>query len=216
MSLQFDVEEFIRPLVSALYESSEEDMEVDLTSVIATEQEQDADSDIEVIGCYREASIHPPQLVAGRAMTFDLGTCGEERTQPLYRPSGSIGSTLDPSDSLIDWFTGSPPSQTYTANDLNHHMANCSRIEPITYSPTSPPLIDQRPSGNVGNNQWSGELQQADSWMSNLHITGLAKSVCGLCGEPNYIQRGDCTVCGKSFATIQEEITLGYLEKTPL
>ena len=43
---------------------------------------------------------------------------------------------------------------------------------------------------------------------------GLAISVSGHCGEPNYIQRCDCTVCGKSFATIQEEITTGYLEKT--
>ena len=125
-----------------------------------------------------------------------------------------ISSTLDPSDNLIDWFVGSQPSQTYTANDPNHHMANCSRIKPISYSPMSPPLIDQGPSGNIYSDQWSGELQQPDSWMSNLHITGLAISVNGLCREPNYIQRGDCTVCGKSFATIQEEITLRHLEKT--
>ena len=100
ISLQFDVEEFIRPLVSSICESSEEDIEVDSTSVIVTEQEQDADSDIEVIACYKEAPIYPPNLVVGRVMTFDLDTCGEERTQPLYRPSGSIGSTLDPSARL--------------------------------------------------------------------------------------------------------------------
>ena len=63
MSLQFDVEEFIRPLVSALYESSEEDMEVNLTSVTVTEQEQEPDSDIEVVACYKQAPIYPPQLV---------------------------------------------------------------------------------------------------------------------------------------------------------
>ena len=47
MSLQFDVKEFIRPLVSALFESSEEDMEmeVDSASVTAMEQEQDAEGD---------------------------------------------------------------------------------------------------------------------------------------------------------------------------
>ena len=50
MSLQFDVEEFIRPLVSALYNSSEDDMEIDSVSVVA--EDQDADSDIEVIACY--------------------------------------------------------------------------------------------------------------------------------------------------------------------
>ena len=78
----------------------------------------------------------------------------------------------------------------------------------------SPPLIDRGPSGNIGNDQLSEELEQADSWMSNPHITGFAISASGLCGEPNYIQRGDSTVCGKLFATTQEEITLGYLEQT--
>ena len=65
MSMQFDVEDFIRPLVSALYESSEKDMEVDSASVTAIEQGQDADSDIEVIACYREAPVFPPQLAGG-------------------------------------------------------------------------------------------------------------------------------------------------------
>ena len=109
MSLQFDVEELIRLLVSALYESSEEDLEVDSASVTVIEQEQDADSDIEVIACYWEAPVYPPQLAGGRAMTFDLGLCGEEETQHTYGPSGSISSTFDPSDSLVDWFVGSPP-----------------------------------------------------------------------------------------------------------
>ena len=35
-----------------------------------------------------------------------------------------------------------------------------------------------------------------------------------VCGEANYVQHGDCTVCGKSFAMIREEITFGYLEST--
>ena len=78
----------------------------------------------------------------------------------------------------------------------------------------SPPLIDQGPPENIGNDQWSEGLEQADSWVSNPHITGLAISASALSGEPNYIQRGYCTVCGKSFATIQDEITLGYLEQT--
>ena len=65
MSLQFDVEEFIRPLVSALYESSEKDMEVDSASVTEIEQGPDADSDIEVIACNREAPVIPPQLAGG-------------------------------------------------------------------------------------------------------------------------------------------------------
>ena len=78
----------------------------------------------------------------------------------------------------------------------------------------SPPLIDQGPSQNIGNDQWAEGPEQVDSWITNQHITGLAISTGGSCGEPNYIQQGHCTVCGKSFATIQEEITLGYLEQT--
>ena len=62
MSLQFDVEEFIRPLVSALYESSDEDMEIDTVSTTVVNRSLDDDSGIEVLACYREAPIYPPQL----------------------------------------------------------------------------------------------------------------------------------------------------------
>ena len=214
MSLQFDVEEFIRPLVSALYESSEEDMEIDSASVTAIEQDQDKDSYIEVIACYRETPVYPPQLVGGRAMTFDHDAHTDDEIRYFCGPSGSLDSTFDPSDSLVDWFVGSPPTQSYSANDPNHRMANCSQLEPIPYSPMSPPLVDQGPSQNIGSDQWAEGQEQVDSWITNQHITGLAISTGGSCGEPNYIQRGHCAVCGKSFATIQEEITLGYLEQT--
>ena len=143
MSLQSDVEEFIRPLVTALCESSEEIMEVDSAPVSVIEQEQDADSDIAVMACNREAPVYPPQLAGGRAMTFDLDTCGEERARCPYGQAGLIGSTFDPSDSLVDWFVGSPPTRTYTAGDPEHHIANCSQLEPKPYSPMSPPLIYQ-------------------------------------------------------------------------
>ena len=189
-------------------------MEVDSASVTAIKQEQEADSEVEVIACYRETPVYPPQLAGVRAMTSEQNACVDDETQHLYGPSGSIGSTFDASDSLVDWFVGNHPSRTYTANDSNHRMAKCRQLEPKPYSPMSPPLIDQGPSGNVGHDQWSEELEQADSWMSNPHITGLAISASGLCGEPSYIQSGDCTVCGKSFASIQEEITLEHLEQT--
>ena len=112
MSLQFDVEEFIHSLVTAMYESSGEGMEIDTESTTAIDQIQDGDSDIEVIAFYRETPVHPPQLVARRAMTLDLGACGEEQVQSLYGQSGSIDFTFDPSDSLVDWFIGSPSSRT--------------------------------------------------------------------------------------------------------
>ena len=134
MSLQLDVEEFVTSL-RTLCESSEEDVAIDTGSTTVIDQSQDADSDIEVIACYREVPNYPPQLEAGRAMTIDLGTCSEERVQSLYMPSGSIDSTFDTSDSLVDWFVGSPSQQTYVADDPNHCMADCSRIEQFLTRP---------------------------------------------------------------------------------
>ena len=128
-----------------MYESLDEYMEIDTESTTAIDQSQDRDSDIEAIACYREEPVYSPQLVAGRAMTLYLGTCGEEHVQSLCGPSGSIDSTFDPSDSLVDWFIGSPPLRTYVEDDTNHRMANCNRIEPVPYSPMSPPLNDQGP-----------------------------------------------------------------------
>ena len=214
MSLQFDVEEFIRPLVCALYESSDEDMEIDTVSTTVVNRNLDDDSDIEVLACYREAPIYHPQLTAGRAMTFDLPTGGDDQDYLQCGPSGSIGSTFDPSDSLIDWVIGSPPLQTYADGDPNHRMANCSRIDPIPYSPMSPPLADQGPTQGQYHTQRQAEQDNEITWVTNQHITGLAISTNKLCGEANYVQHGDCTVCGKSYAMIQEEMTLGYLEQT--
>ena len=214
MSLQFDVEEFVRPLVSALYESSDEDMEIDTASTTVVNQSLDDDSDIEVIACYREMPIYPPQLAAGRAMTFEGPFNLNEQSNLPWGQSGSIGSTIDPSDSLIDWFVGSPPSQTYVGEDPRHRMANCSQLEPIPYSPLSPPLIDQGPSSSHRYPGWTPSPEGDNEWVTNQHITGLAISTNKLCGEASYVQHGDCTVCGKPYAMIQEKMTLGYLEKT--
>ena len=214
MSLQFDVEEFVRPLVSALYESSDEDMEIDTASTTVVNQSLDDDSDIEVIACYREMPIYPPQLAAGRAMTFEGPFNLNEQSNLPWGQSGSIGSTIDPSDSLIDWFVGSPPSQTYVGEDPRHRMANCSQLAPIPYSPLSPPLIDQGPSSSQRYPGWTLSPEGDNEWVTNQHITGLAISTNKLCGEASYVQHGDCTVCGKPYAMIQEEMTLGYLEKT--
>ena len=95
-------------MVSALYESSDEDMDIDTASTTMVNQSLDEDSDIEVIACYSESQIYPPQQTAGRAMTFDFTGCGNDQPYPEYGTSRSIGSTFDPSDSLVDWIVGSP------------------------------------------------------------------------------------------------------------
>ena len=158
--------------------------------------------------------IYPPQLAAGWAMTFEGPFNLDEQSNLPWGQSGSIGSTIDPSDSLIDWFVGSPPSQTYVGEDPRHRMANCSQLEPIPYSPLSPPLIDQGPSSSQRYPGWTLSPEGDNEWVTNQHITGLAISTNKLCGETSYVQHADCTVCGKPYAMIQEEMTLGYLEKT--
>ena len=93
-------------------------------------------------------------------------------------------------------------------------MANSSQLEPTPYSLMSLPLIDKGPSSSANYAQLSTEQEVEGTWMANLHITGLVISASRVCGEANYVKHGDCTVCGKSFAMIQEESTLGYMEKT--
>ena len=109
MSLQFDVEEFIRHLVSALYESSGEDKEGDSASVTAIEQDQDTDSDIEVIACYRETPVYPPQLAGGRAMTFDQDAYVDDEIQYLCGPSDGSTQHSAPPRAWSTGLLGVPP-----------------------------------------------------------------------------------------------------------
>ena len=53
-----------------------------------------------------------------------------------------------------------------------------------------------------------------DSLYRNTHITGIDISVSGNCGVPNETFNTGCVVCGKTYADIKEEITLGYIEQT--
>ena len=83
-------------------------------------------------------------------------------------------------------------------------IAQCSQLEPIPDTPQSPPIHEQGEQGpnfsNI-NNPWSDD--QFPYWPDNAHITGVAVSTSGTCGEPNLVERGDCYVCGRSFDTIK-------------
>ena len=58
MLLQFNIEEFIRPLVSDIYNSSDEDIEIDALLIHENlPQDDGADSDIEIIACFRRVQI---------------------------------------------------------------------------------------------------------------------------------------------------------------
>ena len=79
----------------------------------------------------------------------------------------------------------------------------------------SSPLVEQEPSAKTNYAQWTTELEHEETWIIYPHVTELAISSANrVCGEANYVQHGDCTVFGESFAIIREEITLGYLEST--
>ena len=154
--------------------------------------------------------MFPPQLVGERAMTTDFDTYEYDPTHSQYEQPGSVA----PTDSLIEWFVGNPPQPTYKEEDPRHQIAQCSELEPVRYSPLSPPLEEQGPSVARYYGEYPEEQRQETEWIKNPHNSGMAISASGVCGIPNYFQYGGCAVCGKSYATIQEEITLGYLEKT--
>ena len=61
-------------------------------------------------------------------MTFDHDAHTDDEIQYFCGPSGSLDSTFDPSDSLVDWLVGNPPIQSYRANDPNHRIG---QLQPI-------------------------------------------------------------------------------------
>ena len=215
MSLQFNAEGINGPLVSLSYRSSDEDMEVDsIYSAHDTAPQDSDDDDIQVIACYSENREFPPQLAAGRAMTSDLSACLGYLSLPETTETATESYFTEPSEDLIEWFVGSPPS-TYTGlQPQQHPIAQCSQIDPVSYSPMSPPLVDQFPNYAPRDNEC--EVQAEPQCARNQHITGLGISASGLCGQPNDVLYSGCVVCGKSFQAIKEEVTLGYLESTHL
>ena len=128
-------------------------------------------------------------------MTTEFSECENQLTQSQYGQSGSVASTTKPSDSLIEWFVGNPPQHTNHEEYPSHNIAQCSRLEPIPFSPMSPPLAEQGPSDGGYYGEYPEDQGQESEWIRNSHITGLAISASGVCGSPNYIQYGGCTVC---------------------
>ena len=213
MSLQFNAEGINRPLVSLSYRSSDEEMKVDSIYSVHHTAPQDSDEDhIQVIACYSENQEFPPQLAAGRAMTSDLSVCLGYLSLPETTETVPESYFTEPSEELIEWFVGSPPSTYSGVQPQQHPIAQCSQIDPVSYSPMSPPLIDQFPNYAPRDNDL--EVQAESQWAKNQHITGLGISASGLCGQPNDVLYSGCVVCGKSFQAIKEEVTLGYLEST--
>ena len=103
----------------------------------------------------------------------------------------------------IDRMVRTKPSPTYSGQQpYTHAIAHCSRIDPVRYSPMSPPLIDQHTNYALQTYNYNEPL--ADHWANNPHITGLGVSLGGRCGQPNEVGHSGCVISGKSFAAIKE------------
>ena len=197
------------PLVSLSYQSSDEDMEIDSISIADDHENHDSDDDIQFFACYCENALFPPQLVAGRAMTTELTNCLNDLRLPNEDLFESISTFTEPSQDLLEWYVGGPPSDSYYYYGNNHPITQCSQINPVRHMPWSPPLEEQRPTNELDSQQCGND--NVDSWYRNAHITGLGISVSGTCGLPNEKFHSGCVVCGKSYADIKKKITLGYL-----
>ena len=196
MALQFTVDDLIQPIVSLSYLSLDEEMEVDEPSQTFI-GDDNQDSDIEDFACCKEEQPFERHAVAGRFMTTKLpGLDDLSIAEVLYGPS----STDNPPTDLVDLVLGqSPPSESF--RPLNKRsIAHYSQLEPIQDTPQSPPIYEQGPYANDINAPWITE--QYPCWPNNA------------CAEPNFVHHGDCSVCGKSFDTIKEEILFNFLEQT--
>ena len=186
MDLQFNCEFQTRPLVDLSYQSSDEDMDID--SINSAEDVQDIvseEDDIQVLACYRYNKEFPPQLTAGRAMTTELAECLNDLNIPLSEPVDSVSTFSEPSNSLIEWFVGNPPSSYHGQSTSDRPLVQCSGLDPVLESPISPPLIDQRPT--YDHPQETVTPIHEENWTHNPHITGLGISVSGYCGQPNEV-----------------------------
>ena len=103
-----------------------------------------------------------------------------------------------------------PPLNSYAASE-SHHTARCAQIEPIPDTPQSPPAHENGQQATFADDLWY--RCQPHYEPERPHITGVAVTGSGICGNPNLVSRGDCIICGKSFATIKEELTFDYLER---
>ena len=187
-------------------------MEIESIYSVHNTNDGDSDDDLQVIGCYSEASAFPPQLAAGRAMTTELADCMSNKLSlPETEQTETESYFTELSEELIEWLVGNPPSTYAQQLPQAHPIAQCSQIYPVPYSPASPPLIDQYPNCGQPDNH---DEPLEEHWTHNPHITGSGNSASGICGQPNEIFNSGCVVCGKSSSAIKEEVTRGYLEST--
>ena len=107
---------------------------MDVDSITSTQDVLDSvsdDDDIQVLACYRISPDFPQQLVAGRAMTTEITECLNDLNLPSSELAESASTFSEPSNSLVDWFSGNPPPSHYGQSIINHPIAHCSQIDPV-------------------------------------------------------------------------------------
>ena len=194
--------------VSPSYYSSDEDMDVDIQSVSAT-QDDSEDSDIEVIACYRQIPIQSEGLVAGRKMTVEVTESADEAYPDFpWEDFDSMMQLVDSQADPLDRGAG-PSSATQSSSPP---IKYCGKLTPIVDSPLSPPPHERGPTYNYCD--YTTSEQPPMPLQPNSHIQGLSVRIASQCGQPNQALYGDCIVCRRSYEQINETAVLGYLEST--
>ena len=134
-----------------------------------------------------------PQLVAGRYITAEL--CGG--LDDISLPQGLYGpSTKDDSETpseLVDLVFGhSPPLDIFTAIE-NWPIARCAQIEPLPDTLQSPPEHERGQYPTSADDPWYDSPPHYEP--EQPHITGVAVTSSGICGNPNLVSRGDRIIC---------------------
>ena len=60
--------------------------------------------------------------------------------------------------------------------------------------------------------EWTED--EVNPWVQSSHTTGDAIGTGGIFGQPYEVHHRSYVVCGRSFVTVKEEITIGYLQST--
>ena len=145
-------------------------------------------------------------------MTTDLTQSSNDLKLPSDTILDAADTFTEPFTEFIDWVVGNPTS-TYNNRVVGDYaISGCSQLNPKVESPVSHPLIGQMPFYHYGTYQQ--HEQNNEPWVHNSHITGLAITASGSCGKPKEAYHTGCVICGKSFLVIEEEITVGYLERS--
>ena len=86
------------------------------------------------------------------------------------------------------------PNNDNGAPLVERPIARCVQVQPIPDTLQSPPDHERGPNTGFADDRWTS--YQASREPEQAHITGVAMSTSGVCGNPYYVARSECYVCG--------------------